>query len=104
MANRWRGEVSLTVNGEERILRLSLGALAELEERIGAEGLMALVERFEQASFRSADLIALLHAGLREGGWEGSEEDLRRAHVEGGAMAAAHCAARLLRATFTLEP
>ena len=103
MANRWRGEVSLVVNDEEQTLRLSLGALAALEERLGADGMVPLIERFEAGSFRSEDLIALLHAGLSDCGWQGDENDLRTARIEGGAMAAARCAAQLLKVTFTLE-
>lgn len=104
MGNRWRGEATLIVNGEERALRLSLGALADLEAQLGADGLVPLVERFETGSFRAKDLIALLHAGLRDCGWNGSEGDLRSATIEGGAVAATRCAGQLLKATFTLDP
>lgn len=104
MANRWRGEVELVVNGRSCSMRLSLGALAELEDRLEADGLVPLIERFESGAFRANDLIALLFAGLSDGGWSGTEEDLRKAHIEGGAVAAAQCAARLLKASFTLEP
>ena len=31
-ANPWAGEVALTLDGERRVLKLTLGALAELEE------------------------------------------------------------------------
>ncbi len=30
MANPWTGEVALTIDGEQRVLKLTLGALAEL--------------------------------------------------------------------------
>ena len=103
MSNRWRGEVPIVIDGEERTMRLSLGALADLEERIGSDGLVPMVERFEQGAFRSADLIILLHAGLRCGGWDGTEADVRSAHIEGGAMGAAQAAGRLLNAAFTLN-
>ena len=36
MANPWRGEVALVVDGEPRTLRLTLAALAELEARLEA--------------------------------------------------------------------
>ncbi|GGA22950.1 gene transfer agent family protein [Neptunicoccus cionae] len=105
MGNPYRGEVVLTVDGVERVMRLSLGALAKLEARLGAEGVLPLIERFERGAFKADDLIALLWAGLTGAGWEGSETDLRQAEISGGAMGAARAAGLLLRLTFTLpEP
>jgi hypothetical protein len=46
MANPWTGEVALTIDGERHVLKLTLGALAELEDSLGADSLVALVERF----------------------------------------------------------
>lgn len=37
MVNPWRGEVTLVVDGEARVMRLTLAALAELEARLAAE-------------------------------------------------------------------
>ena len=48
MVNPYRGEVALEVDGQEHVLRLTLGVLAELETDLGAGSLLALVERFEQ--------------------------------------------------------
>jgi hypothetical protein len=102
MVNPYRGEVSLEVDGVVLPLRLSLGALAGLEGRLGAAGMLPLIERFETGGFKADDLIILLHAGLVCAGWRGSEGDLRAAAIAGGPMAAARCAGRLLRVTFTL--
>ena len=38
MANPWAGEVAIRIDGERQVLRLTLGALAELETQLGAEG------------------------------------------------------------------
>jgi hypothetical protein len=84
MANAARGEAEIVVGGERRVMRLTLGALAELEAALGAGGLAALAERFEGGAFGARDLIALLGAGLRGG----------------GAAGAARAAAALLAATF----
>lgn len=46
MANPWAGEVALVVDGERRVAKLTLGSLAELEERMDAGGLVDLVSRF----------------------------------------------------------
>ena len=102
MANPWRGEVELVVDGEPRVMRLTLAALAELEGRLKSESLVELISRFEAGGFRVRDLIALLAAGLNGGGWKISETELMKARVEGGPLAAAQAAARLLKITFTL--
>ena len=47
MANPYAGEVALVIDGQRHVLKLTLGALAELESALGADSLVALVERFE---------------------------------------------------------
>ena len=101
-ANPWAGEVALTVDGERRRMKLTLGALAELEVSLGAEGLIPLVERFEAGRFGARDVAALLAAGLRGGGWDVTAEDLLAADIEGGPLAGARAAAELLSRAFTL--
>jgi tail tube GTA-gp10-like protein len=100
--NPWRGEVALSVDGQPRVMRLTLGALAELEARLKSGSLMELIGRFETGAFRVADLIALLAAGLNGGGWRVTEAELVQASIDGGPLAAAQAAARLLKLTFTL--
>lgn len=102
MTNPHAGEVALIVNGERQVLKLTLGALAELEAALGADTLVALIERYENGDFATRDVIALLLAGLRGGGWEGTTADLARADIGGGPIAAAQAAARLLTRAFTL--
>ena len=102
MANPWRGEVELVIDGEPRVMRLTLAALAELEARLKSDSLVELIARFETGGFRVRDLIALLTAGLNGGGWKLSEAELTQARIEGGPLAAAQAAARLLKITFTL--
>ena len=100
MVNRWRGEVALTIDGTPRTLRLTLGALAELEEALGTDSLVALAARFEEGRFSGRDVLAVIVAGLRGGGWTGGAGDLRSAEIEGGPMAAARAAAELLARAF----
>jgi hypothetical protein len=102
MANPWRGEVELSVDGEPRTMRLTLAALAELEARLEAESLIELIGRFESGAFRVRDLIALVVAGLNGGGWRVSEAELVARTIDGGPLAAAEAAARLLKLTFTV--
>ncbi|MCB1366825.1 MAG: gene transfer agent family protein [Rhodobacteraceae bacterium] len=102
MVNPYRGEVALEVDGQEHVLRLTLGVLAELETDLGAGSLLALVERFETGAFSAGDLLALLAAGLKGGGWNGSIGDLASAEIAGGPVAAARAAARLLAVSFAI--
>ena len=101
MANPWRGEVTLVVDGEARVLRLTLGALAELEAALGEASLVDLVARFEGDGCSSRDVMALIVAGLRGGGWTGTARDLISADIEGGPLEAAKVAALLLARAFT---
>ncbi|ARE38453.1 hypothetical protein RGUI_0312 [Rhodovulum sp. P5] len=102
MTNPYAGEVALVINGERRVLKLTLGALAELEAALGAETLVELIERYEGGRFSTRDVLALLLAGLRGGGWQGSSNDLARADIPGGAVVAAQAAAQLLARAFTI--
>jgi len=102
MANPWSGEVALVIDGERRVMKLTLGALAELEAALGADSLVALVERFEGGRFRTADVLKLLMAGLHGGGHPTTAEALMRAEIAGGPGAAARAAADLLALAFGL--
>lgn len=101
MGNPYAGEVTLVIDGQAHRLRLTLGALAELEAGLGEATILDLVERFEQGCFSSRDVLALLVAGLRGGGWQGQAQDLTAVEIEGGLHAAARCAAQLLARAFT---
>lgn len=100
MINPQRGDVALTINGDSHALRLTLGALAALEARLGSESLIALAERFEGGRIRASDLVALLSAGLAGGGSVLTEEDLAHAEIQGGTVAAMQAGVALLSQTF----
>lgn len=102
MGNPWRGDVTLTLDGQTHVMRLSLGALAELEAELGEASLVGLVERFESSSFSSADVLALLEAGLKGGRCGVSKDQLLHADIDGGPMAAASAAAELLARAFVV--
>jgi hypothetical protein len=100
MANPWAGEVTITVNGIPRVSKLTLGALAELEDHLGEDTLVALVQRFESGAFAIRDVMALIVAGLRGGGWTGTAADLLTAEIDEGPVGAARVAAQLLARAF----
>ena len=76
MANAWAGEVEVTLDGVPHVARLTLGALAELEASLGTGSLVDLAERFESGRYAARDVLGLIVAGLRGGGWHGTAADL----------------------------
>ena len=102
MTNPWRGDVELVIDGTPHQMRLTLGALAELEASLQSGSLLELVQRFETGRFSTHDIAALLIAGLRGGGWTGRTDTLLDAEIGGGPMAAAKAAAQLLARSFGL--
>lgn len=102
MANPFASEVAVWLDGQRHLAKLTLGALAELEAALAADTLIELVERFEVGRFSTRDVLALIVAGLRGGGWQGSAADLRTVEIGGGPVEAARAAAELLARAFAL--
>jgi hypothetical protein len=102
MANPWAGEVAVVLDGQRHVAKLTLGALAELEGALGAETLVDLVARFEAGRFSTRDVLALLVAGLRGGGWQGQARDLMTVEIGGGPVEAARAAAEVLARAFAV--
>lgn len=103
MANPQRGEVAIRIDGREHVMRLTLGALAELEDRLKVTSLLGLAEKFETGGVATAELIALLAAGIRGGGGTVTEDDLAGAEIGGGAVGAMKAGLLLLSRTFQPE-
>lgn len=101
MANPYAGEVSLRIDGVDHLCKLTLGALAELEDELGEGSLVDLIARFEAGRYSGRDLMALIVAGLRGGGWRGRAEDLLSADIAGGPVGAAQAAAQMLARAFS---
>ena len=100
MTNRRRGEIGAVLDGRERRLCLTLGALAELEASFGAEDLVALAARFETGRLSARDLIRIIGCGLRGAGETVSDAEVAALRAEGGAAGFARLAAELLAVTF----
>ena len=100
MANPYAGQVEVALDGVPHVAKLTLGALAELEAELQVGGLVDLVERFEAGRFSSRDVLALVVAGLRGGGWRGTATDLLAVEIGGGPVEAARVAAMLLARAF----
>jgi hypothetical protein len=102
MANPFAGEVALVLDGKRHVAKLTLGSLAELEVALETGSLMELAERFETRRFSARDVLALILAGLRGGGWQGTAADLRTVEIGGGMVEAARVAAELLARAFAM--
>jgi hypothetical protein len=100
MANRRRGEISATLDGRERTLVLTLGALAELEAAFAAEDLVGLAARFESGRLSARDIGKIVACGLRGAGDAVSDDEVFSMRAEGGAAGFARIAAELISVTF----
>lgn len=99
-ANRQRGEIEAVIDGERRILCMTLGALAELETAFGVDNIADLAGRFAGGRLGTRDVMAIIAAGLRGGGNLVDDGDLSDCRVEGGMAGAIRLAARLLDSAF----
>jgi len=97
MTQHRRGDAHLVINGEARPLRLTLGALASLEENLGQGDFANLQKRLEAP--RVADLIIILQALLQGGGFLTTVDALKSSDVDLGAAASA-----IARAFSSLDP
>lgn len=104
MANRRRGEAELVLDGRRYTLRLTLGALAELEEAFQVADLAALGERFARGRLSARDVIAILGCALRGGGHPMRDDEVAALYSEGGVAPLAEAALRALEAAFGADP
>ncbi len=100
MANRLRGEIDAEIDGEQRRLCLTLGALAELESAFGASDLAALADRFQNGRLSARDVIHIIACGLRGGGMKVSDTDVAGMRTPDGLIGFIRIAADLVTATF----
>jgi hypothetical protein len=100
MSNRYRGETALMVDGQALPMRLTLGALAELEQAFSVDSLPALGERFVGGRLSAQDITRILGAGLRGAGSSVSDIQVAGLAFDGGLNGAIQAAIALLDATF----
>lgn len=100
MPNPHRGDVAAILDGQPHTLRLTLGALAELEAALDVPDLIALAERFESGTLTAPEAIAILAAGLRGAGHSVSDAEVAAMTIDGGIAGAVKTAAALLTASF----
>lgn len=103
MANPYRGEISANLDGKPYTLCLTLGALAELEERLGGEDILALAQRFESGRITAREAICVIGSGLRGAGNDISDHQVAGMRVEGGVPGYLALVIGLLQAAFGAE-
>lgn len=99
-ANPHRGEVAAIIDGEARVLRLTLGGLAAMEQQLSPPSLIALLERFEKGQPMAGDVRAVIQAAHAGAGIQVSLTDVDAMRLEGGVLAAYRLASALLAAAF----
>ncbi len=100
MPNSQRGETEAVLDGENYTLCLTLGALADLENSLGASDLIALTEQFEGGRMKSSDIAHIICAGLKGGGHAVDLDAVLQMKANDGAAGYINIAVRLLKATF----
>ncbi len=103
MTNLHRGEILATLDGKPYTLCLTLGALAELEERLGGTDILALAQRFESGRITAREAIFVIGAGLRGAGHDIADETVGRMQVDGGVPGYLSLVIDLLQAAFGAE-
>ncbi|HEY8698479.1 MAG TPA: GTA-gp10 family protein [Rhizomicrobium sp.] len=87
MANRARGDVEFIAGNTRHAMRLTLGALAEIEDALGADSLADLAERLKHLGTND---IALVASALMHGaGADVSPADVLKLDADLGALIAA---------------
>ena len=100
MPNPWRGEMQATFSGKPYRLCLTLGALAELEQALGGEDVIAFTKRLSEGHIRASDVMHVLGCGLRGGGHEISDQELAQMMPSGGFGEAMQIVAQLIALSF----
>lgn len=101
ITNAYRGDVKASLGGKERLFRLTLGSLAELEAHFQVSTLSDLVERLSSGELSSRDTLAILAAGLCGAGENVTKDDVAQMACPQGAAGYAAIATKLLLATFS---
>jgi hypothetical protein len=101
ITNRYRGEITATLDNRQWQLCLTLSALAELEAKMGEEDIGALAARFSSGRLSAKDMLTIIAVGLRGGGHDVSDQEAGEMRSENGVTGYAQIVAELLSATFS---
>ncbi len=100
MVNPRRGETGIAIAGTIMPMRLTLGALAELEAAFAVDSLPELGDHFARGKLSAQDVTRILAAGLRGAGQPLSNAEVAGLAFDDGLAGAIQAAIRLLEVTF----
>lgn len=100
MVNQSRGEISVELDGRQWTLCLTLGSLSELEAHFRVNDISGLASILSSGNISSKDIMAIIAAGLKGGGYTLSIEDVSEMRHKDGPAGYAKITADLLSASF----
>lgn len=103
MSNHHRGEIDCVIAGRHLKFCLTLGALADIESGLGADGLAALGDRLASGRLGARDLVTILGAAARGAGEALSDAELEALPIGGDIGGLVRAVAALLRAAFLAD-
>jgi hypothetical protein len=83
MANKYRNEVEVTLNGESYTLRPTFNCIVEIEAAVGCS-LMQFLPRFVAGQMTASQAFAILSAGIKGAGDKVAADSLQENMAEGG--------------------
>ena len=101
ITNRYRGEITATLDNRQWQLCLTLAALAELEAKLQEQDITALAKRFSSGRLSARDMLIIIAVGLRGGGHDVSDEEVGEMRCDNGVAGYANIVVELLAATFS---
>lgn len=69
MANKYKGEHTVVMNGKDYVLKYDLNSMAEIQERMGVDSMDGVLRKFEAMEFKTIRLMlwaGILHNHLDE--------------------------------------
>lgn len=97
-SNKYRGEITLNVNGEPTLFRMNFYAISFLETKTQTASLPILIAKFSDQTYTAQDIVSVLEAGYL--GANKKLMNLSDAEIDGGVRAAAYAAVMLLKLAF----
>lgn len=100
LPNVHRGEVEARIDGQSYILKLTLGALAEIEQVLAFD-ILEISERFENGRISAGDCLVILIAALRAGGHDVTDKEVAAMEFEDGLSGAFALVSKLFVSAFS---
>lgn len=94
-ANKFRGEVNLSLGDSTLLLRPTYTAIAEWEDKAGA-GTVQILYRLSASAYRLAELVAVVAAAARAGGHKITDDQVGDMIVDHGVVEVVPAIAKML--------